>query len=75
MSKAIFEEIFEGPDSIFGQIFGPSREKLAEIEAAKKPRKVRIKVKPEQIDKLLAGESLKFTAKGMNGLVIEIHRR
>jgi len=71
MARAFFEEVFDGPDSFFGQVFGPSREKLAEEAAAKKPRKVRVRLKADQMVKLLAGEPVKYV---IPGLEIEVHR-
>jgi hypothetical protein len=62
MAKSLFEEIFDGPDSLFGQVFGPSREKLRQNKraAANNPNTIRIKVSKAQLKMISEGKSLNF---------------
>lgn len=64
MAKAIFEQIFEGPDSVFGRIFGPSEEAMDEAKKLirrKVTRTVRFKLSPAQIEILQQGGHLTFS--------------
>ena len=72
--KAIFEEIFDGPDSVFGQIFGPGRAKLRQQEkvaasSVQPASEVRIKLGKKHIDLLEAGREVTFVA-GSQTIVI-----
>ena len=51
MAKALFERIFDGPDSVFGRIFGPSEPEQ---------QTVRITLTTEHLKKLCARETLSF---------------
>lgn len=77
MAKAMFEQIFDGPDSVFGQIFGPSREKLrqerrAAKRTAKKPKPIRVTMTKAQLQKLGRGEELTFDAGAFGSVIVRM---
>lgn len=55
MARALFEEIFDGPDSLFGRIFGPSREKLAQTKST-----IRVQLTPELLKDIGQGKIVCF---------------
>jgi hypothetical protein len=55
--KALFEEIFDGPDSMFGRIFG---QRGSKIKASPSEPVVRVKVSKAQLAILVTGKSLNF---------------
>jgi len=62
--RALFEEIFDGPKSLFGQIFGSSSVRLrAEKRPAAVPNII-IKLTKKQLERLLAGKTETFQGGG-----------
>ena len=57
MAKALFEEIFDGSDSLFGRIFGSSAQPK---RGNKEPKIIGITLTPEQLQELSAGKLLTF---------------
>ena len=71
LEKALFEEVFDGPDSLFGRVFGPSRFKLRQASrAARAAQKVTLaaeihfNISNDNLIDLSAGGILRFKSRG-----------
>jgi hypothetical protein len=71
LERAIFEEVFDGPDSLFGRVFGPSRFTLRQAarvaRAAKKPApavEIHFNMSNDNLIDLAAGGVLRFKSRG-----------
>jgi hypothetical protein len=62
---ALFESIFDGPDSMFGRIFGSD-----EPAAAPAQPDIRIKLNQKQFDRLVEGNELKYKVDGQTILLV-----
>lgn len=61
-NDSLFSRVFDGPDSLFGRIFGSETEEATEAELP--PASVRITLGQKQFDRLERGEVLKYKADG-----------
>jgi hypothetical protein len=67
LERALFEEVFDGPDSLFGRVFGPSRFKLRQMARAKKPApaaEIHFNMSNDNLIDLAAGGVLRFKSRG-----------
>ena len=68
LERALFEEVFDGPDSLFGRVFGPSRFKLRQMaRAAKKAApaaEIHFNMSNDNLIDLAAGGILRFKSRG-----------
>ena len=62
--RALFEEIFDGPNSLFGQIFGSFSDKLRSVKQPAAVPNIRIKLTKKQLERLLAGKTETFQGGG-----------
>lgn len=62
LNESLFGRIFEGPDSLFGRVFGED-EPLAPAAAPTQPD-IRIKLNQLQFDRLMDGIELKYKVDG-----------
>lgn len=70
MAKALFEEIFDGPDSLFGRIFGPSSQRTSRIITHFPPKPtLRVTLTAEHLEQLHAGKSVTFNADGQSIII------
>ena len=60
-TTSLFRSIFDGPDSMFGRVFGEFNPQPA---AAPTEPDIRISLKQKHIDLLLDGKELKYTVDG-----------
>lgn len=70
--KAVFEQIFDGPDSVFGRIFGPSQDAMDEARKLVRKRKwrtIRFKLTQSQIDRLQSGDHVVFKVGDENFII------
>ena len=71
LEKALFEEVFDGPDSLFGRVFGPSRFKLRQasraarvVKKADPAKKLHFNLSNDNLIDLSAGGILRFKSRG-----------